>query len=431
MSESLNRRVLLVDDTPSIHEDFKKILCSNESGSRSALAEARAGLFGPEVVDEPHPEQFALTSAHQGQEALELLVAALEAGEPYAMAFVDIRMPPGWDGVETIKRLWEVDASLQVVICTAFSDYSWEEIIAKLGQSERLLILKKPFDPVEIRQLASAMTATWNAVRRERGLIEELRTKEAEARAYSASLETMNKALLTAKAASERTSELKTEFLVQLSTQVGVNLSAILPHIIDGDLGGDFERAVDSSQNLMETLDRILELARLESREMDLCPEPSPVVELARAAVARRQADATEAGVTLEFHLPQPVPESVECDARRICQVLDQLIDNAIRYCGGGVVRTILTHEPTADWSRTRLVLTVEDEGPGVPDDLRGRLFEPFAGRPGAGLGLTLSRELMILMEGELNHSVTPDGGACFRASLEVGNLSGVRMVEG
>lgn len=431
MTDSPNRRILLVDDTPAIHEDFKKILCGSASEGGTPLAEARAGLFGGEVANECHDEQFELVSAHQGQEALELMVAASEAGEPYAMAFVDIRMPPGWDGVETIKKLWEVDRELQVVICTAFSDYSWEQTIAELGQTERLLILKKPFDPVEIRQLASAMTATWNAARREQGLMEELRTKEAEARAYSASLETMNKALLTAKAASERTSELKTEFLVHLSTQVGVNLSAILPHIIGGDLGTEFERAVDSSQDLMETLDRILDLARLETRDMELAFEPSPVVELFRAAVARRQADAAAAGINLDFHLPRPVPELVECDAQRLCQVLDQLIDNAVRYSGSGTVRTTLTHEPTGDWSRTRLVLTVVDEGPGVPEDVRGRLFEPFAGRPGAGLGLTLARELMLLMDGELSHSVTPTGGACFRASLEVGNLSGVRMVEG
>ena len=87
--------------------------------------------------------------------------------------------------------------------------------------------------------------------------------------------------------------------------------------------------------------------------------------------------------------------------------------------------------EPTGDWARSRLVLTVEDDGPGVPSDLQGRMFEPFVGRPGAGLGLALAHELMKLMGGELTYEPAQGGGSCFRAALEVGNLSGVRMVEG
>jgi len=72
-----------------------------------------------------------------------------------------MRMPPGWDGVETISRLWQADPSLQVVICTAYSDYSWDQIVEKLGITDRLLILKKPFDDAEVCQLASAMTGKW------------------------------------------------------------------------------------------------------------------------------------------------------------------------------------------------------------------------------------------------------------------------------
>jgi diguanylate cyclase (GGDEF)-like protein/PAS domain S-box-containing protein len=78
------------------------------------------------------------------------------------MAFVDMRMPPGWDGVETISKMWEADPDIQVVICTAYSDYSWEEIIKRLGNVDRLLILKKPFDTVEVCQLAYALTQKWH-----------------------------------------------------------------------------------------------------------------------------------------------------------------------------------------------------------------------------------------------------------------------------
>jgi DNA-binding NtrC family response regulator len=92
---------------------------------------------------------------------VELVKKALAAGQPYAMAFVDVRMPPGWDGVETTRKIWELDPNLQVVLCTAHSDDSWGEMFAKLGQSDGLLILKKPFDAVEAFQLAHALTEKW------------------------------------------------------------------------------------------------------------------------------------------------------------------------------------------------------------------------------------------------------------------------------
>ena len=76
---------------------------------------------------------------------------AMRSGQPFSMAFVDVRMPPGWNGIETIQHLWKVDPDLKVVICTAYSDYSWREIIEQLGVTDRFLILQKPFDGVEVR----------------------------------------------------------------------------------------------------------------------------------------------------------------------------------------------------------------------------------------------------------------------------------------
>ncbi|GAF88236.1 unnamed protein product, partial [marine sediment metagenome] len=74
----------------------------------------------------------------------------------------DVRMPPGWDGIETIQELWKVQTDLQVVICTAFSDHSWSDVIRKFGKTEQLLILKKPFDIIEVQQLACSLTEKWN-----------------------------------------------------------------------------------------------------------------------------------------------------------------------------------------------------------------------------------------------------------------------------
>ncbi|MHA4975431.1 putative bifunctional diguanylate cyclase/phosphodiesterase [Pseudomonas extremorientalis] len=156
-SARANRRILIVDDTASIHQDFRKILCADANGEPS-LENLEEALFGtaPKVR-----QAFRLDSAYQGEEALELVNRALAANAPYALAFIDMRMPPGWDGLQTIEQLWNVDPNLQIALCTAYSDYSFEAIEARLKYNDQLLILKKPFDHLEIRQMASALTWKW------------------------------------------------------------------------------------------------------------------------------------------------------------------------------------------------------------------------------------------------------------------------------
>ncbi|MES2039364.1 MAG: response regulator, partial [Pseudomonadota bacterium] len=152
MSELPNRRILLIDDLVSIHGDFRKILVSELATSE--LDDVEAMLFGSKT--EAVFTGFELDSAYQGQEGMEMAAQSLKTGLPYAMAFVDMRMPPGWDGIETIEHLWQLDPRMQIVICTAYSDHSWEEVLGRLDARDRLLILKKPFDLIEVRQLANA-----------------------------------------------------------------------------------------------------------------------------------------------------------------------------------------------------------------------------------------------------------------------------------
>ena len=152
-----NRRILLADDMPAIHEDFRKILLP--AAVSSNIDHVESELFG--TVVKASAAEFVLDSAHQGEEALAKVREALRNDRPYALAFIDMRMPPGWDGVETIEQLWREDPRLQIVICTAYSDQSWVEVFDRLDARDRLLVLKKPFDPVEVRQLASALTVKW------------------------------------------------------------------------------------------------------------------------------------------------------------------------------------------------------------------------------------------------------------------------------
>jgi diguanylate cyclase (GGDEF)-like protein len=154
-----NRRVLVIDDNAAIHEDFIKIL-GPEQGAESALLDAERALLG-ESIPASTRQCFQVDTALQGQQGVELVRNALAAGHPYALAFVDMRMPPGWDGLETIQRLWAVDPNVQVVICSAHSDYDWTEVVARLDHSDKLLVVKKPFEPIEVLQCASALTRKW------------------------------------------------------------------------------------------------------------------------------------------------------------------------------------------------------------------------------------------------------------------------------
>jgi diguanylate cyclase (GGDEF)-like protein len=154
-----NRRLLVIDDNPAIHRDFGKIL-GGDYEDAATLAAAELLLFG-DSAPTPQRASYDLTFAAQGQEAVELARRAVASGEPYAVAFVDMRMPPGWDGLETIQHLWAVDPDVQVVVCSAHSDYDWNDFVQQLGPSDKLLVLKKPFEPIEVMQCASALTRKW------------------------------------------------------------------------------------------------------------------------------------------------------------------------------------------------------------------------------------------------------------------------------
>ena len=161
MNTPRNRRILLIDDMPSIHEDFRKILAPEPAVQ--GLEDAEAVIFGRAAAREQ--AGFELDSAYQGREAAAMAELSIHLGRPYAMAFVDMRMPPGWDGVETIEHLWRIDPQLQVVICTAYSDHPWKDVLARLDVQDRLLIIKKPFDMIEVSQLARTLTAKWDLTR--------------------------------------------------------------------------------------------------------------------------------------------------------------------------------------------------------------------------------------------------------------------------
>ena len=186
----INRRILVIDDNAAIHNDFRKVLGADGEDA-SALAAAELAILGEAPLQAVN-RGFEVDSAYQGQEGVAKIRQAVAEGRPYAMAFVDMRMPPGWDGLETIERLWGIDPEIQVVICSAHSDRDWTDVVSRLNNSDQLLVIKKPFEAVEVVQSANALTRKWQNERMVRRQVE---TLEQEVTARTHGLETANKQL--------------------------------------------------------------------------------------------------------------------------------------------------------------------------------------------------------------------------------------------
>ncbi len=157
-----NCRILVVDDNEDIHDDFRKILAAGNGAAE--LERWEEELFG-QTIRPAQRISCEIDTATQGQTGFEMACTAKKRGEPYAVAIIDMRMPPGWDGLETARRIALEDSEIQLVICTAYSDYSASEITDVFGNSDRLLILKKPFDAMEVQFLVTALVAKWNQAR--------------------------------------------------------------------------------------------------------------------------------------------------------------------------------------------------------------------------------------------------------------------------
>ena len=190
MSVIDSRRILIVDDNRAIHEDFRKILSSPEADER--LQDLEDDLFGETPSARHTPIDFRLDSAYQGSEALMLVQRAVSEGQHYSVAFIDMRMPPGWDGLETIERLWAIDPEIQMVICSAYSDHDWADIVRRLGRTDNLLVLKKPFDVIEVLQCAQALMSKWS---NQRALRQQLNSLEKVVSERTEGLEAANKQL--------------------------------------------------------------------------------------------------------------------------------------------------------------------------------------------------------------------------------------------
>ena len=161
MQESENARVLVVDDQREIHADFEEMLVGRAADT---LTDDLAASFLDEAENRPHVD-FELLHATSGEAAVDAITQGRAAGRPIAAAFVDIRMPPGIDGVETVRRIRHVDRDIELVLMTAYADKRLSDIVRDMELLHKLLYIRKPFAREEIQQIALALVTKWNVER--------------------------------------------------------------------------------------------------------------------------------------------------------------------------------------------------------------------------------------------------------------------------
>jgi two-component system, sensor histidine kinase and response regulator len=447
LSHAKNRRILVIDDNRSIHEDLRKILC--DRGDEEAINQAASRLFGREVVPAAFMP-FEVDSAYQGKEGLQRVQQAKRDGRPYAMAFVDVSMPPGWDGIETIRRLWEADPDMLVVICTAHTDYSWWDIVVRLGRISHFLVLKKPFDTIEALQLANLMTDKWEQARVARLRIDQMarmvEEQTREIREYAAAMESANKSLEQLYRASEIATRAKSEFLANMSHEIRTPMTAILgftESLLIADLPeaervGAVETIRRNGNHLLEILDDLLDLSKIETDKIQIehirC-SPLRIIHDVCALMSRR---AVEKGLQFNVDYRAAVPETIESDPARLRQILLNLLGNAIKFTEKGGVRLEVGLHAQPDGGQPMLGLSVSDTGIGMTAEQIKGLFQPFCQADssssrkygGTGLGLTICSRLVSKLGGYIRVESEPGRGSTFHAAIGAGSLQGVRMIQ-
>lgn len=278
----VNRRILVVDDQASIHEDFQKILGSAGSSGLADLDPLELEILelGP---DEEADLLYHLDFASSGRQALDMLIQAQERRQPYALAFVDMRMPPGWDGLETVERMWQRDPLLQVVICTAYSDYSWDDLQRRVRSADNLLLLSKPFDVMEIRQAAASMTLRRHLTE---SAMAQLGTLQEELEHSREELERLNRRLLAILDAAPvgivtTDQDLRIRGLNHRARQMlGLHPEAAAGRLLDGFLAGLPETPGDTALGLALNSNGNSFPVRLQRTPLQLEPEAIEVVTL-------------------------------------------------------------------------------------------------------------------------------------------------------
>lgn len=418
-----NNRILIVDDNPSIHEDFQKIFIDRVNRLNPSLNKLSSAIFGEDEPSLKDNLSFELDFAFQGKEAFELVVESLKNNTPYSMAFMDVRMPPGWDGIETIKKIWEVDSRIQMVICTAYSDYSWVQILESIEHSESLLILKKPFESMEVLQMAYSLTTRWGLARQV-----ELKGEELEAliKLRTNELNEKTKTLYeTEKLASVGilAGGVAHEFNNINTVVLGFTDVALLDKNIDSKSREYFEKIKTAGLRGKKITKNLLLFAGkgvFDKKNVNLKDLVGIVLTL-----LQKEASFENVNISKEFD-DTPM---IRIDQGMITQVVLNLLKNALEAMVDSPVKELkIKCYSDKEW----VYLSISDSGSGIPKEILKNIFDPFystkgpyskgdtlqAKFQGTGLGLSVSHAIVTSHNGDIVVQSIENKGSVFTIKL-------------
>lgn len=422
------KHILLVDDNESIHEDIESILSKNKNEPSQDLQQIEDSLFGStstDVADVISEIDYQIDHAYQGEEAIKMVDEAQKNDNPYSLVFMDVRMPPGMDGIQTIQKIWDKHPYTEMVICTAYSDYSWDEIVNNLGSTDRLLFMKKPFDSTALKQTALTLTTKWH-LRQESFQYTEKLENEVEERTKE--LRKLVKEFKMMKEKAEKATAAKSSFLANMSHEIRTPMNGVMGMnnmLLETDLTKE-QRELStlvkkSADSLLEVINDILDISKMEAGKMNLEKVPLTVEEVVKEAVQILSFYSKAKGLDINYQVEDQIPEKLLGDPTRLRQILLNYGSNAIKFTEEGSVTIKAGLVETNDDIYT-VKFTVIDTGTGISEEKQASIFDSFTQADssttrkfgGTGLGLAICRQLTELMEGDIGVNSTPGKGSTF-----------------
>jgi signal transduction histidine kinase len=415
--------LLIVDDNAEIHADLARILGETTSTSIDAQRPELCG--GALNVAQP---SYVLQRADRGPEAIEMVRAACERGEPYSLAFVDARQPPGSDDVETLRRMHEVDTSLHVVLCTAGTDGSPDDLAGLLGVTDRFLVLKKPLDPLEVRQLVRALTDTTRRLRAQAVHVAQLdravaeRTRELEHAADALRAEREQRAATERVLACAQRMQLLGQLTAGIAHEINNPLQILVGTLEmlsdDADHRGldDLLIRIRAAIASASRIARIVRDVRSFSSPQDGPVEAVVVSEVLEAAIVLLGSKLSRIELLREFGDAPP--------ALALGRRLEQVFLNVLLNAAAAFESTDRPPQISIRIAAELETVTVEisDNGEGIREEHLPHLFEPFfttrgAGQ-GSGLGLAVSKGIVEGFGGSIEVRSRRDEGTVVRVCL-------------